>query len=84
MANVTVRNIPEDVHAVLREEAKRNARSLNAEIVATLSDRAQMSRRRKQAAKALREIDRIREKIAKEYPDQPDSVELLREDRYGR
>ncbi|MBI1941750.1 MAG: Arc family DNA-binding protein [Acidobacteria bacterium] len=84
MANVTVRNIPEDVHAVLREEAKRNARSLNAEIVATLSDRAQMSRRRKQAAKALREIDRIREKIAKQYPDQPDSVELLREDRYGR
>ncbi|MBI1983042.1 MAG: hypothetical protein HYS61_02455 [Acidobacteria bacterium] len=68
----------------MREEAKRNARSLNAEIVATLSDRAQMSRRRKQAAKALREIDRIREKIAKQYPDQPDSVELLREDRYGR
>jgi len=84
MASVTVRGIPGHVHAALREEARRNARSLNAEIVATLSDKAQMARRRKRAAKALHELDRMRKEIAEQHPSQPDSVELLREDRYGR
>lgn len=83
MPNLTVRNIPKEVYALLKKEAKRQNRSLNAEVLAILADKAEMARRRANAAKAMAEIDRIREEIAEKYPNQPDSVELLREDRYG-
>lgn len=83
MPNLTVRNIPKEVYALLKKEAKRQNRSLNAEVLAILADKVEMARRRANAAKAMAEIDRIREEIAEKYPNQPDSVELLREDRYG-
>ena len=84
MPNLTVRNIPKDVYAVLRQDAKRHRRSLNAEILAMLADKAAMARRRASAVKAMREIDKLREEIAREHPSQPDSVELIREDRDTR
>ena len=36
MANVLVRDIPEEIHGELKARAKKNARSVNAEIVAAL------------------------------------------------
>ena len=38
MPNLTVRGIPDDVHAQLKSAAKRNHRSLNGEILARLSN----------------------------------------------
>jgi plasmid stability protein len=84
MPNVTVRRIPKDAYAVLKRDAKRHRRSLNAEILALFADKAEMARRRASAAKAMTEIDRIREEIARKYPNQPDSAELIREDRDSR
>lgn len=84
MPNVTVRRIPKDVYAGLKRDAKRRRRSLNAEILALFADKAEMTRRRARAAKAMAEIDRIREEIARKYPNQPDSAELIREDRDSR
>jgi len=84
MPNLTVRNIPKEVYAVLRQDAKRNRRSLNAEILAMLSDKAEMARRRAEAAKVIPELRKIREEIARKYPNQPDSVDLIREDRDSR
>jgi plasmid stability protein len=84
MANLTVRNIPKEHYAVLKRDAKRNGRSLNAEVLALLADKAQMAQRRVRAAKAMDEIDRIREEIARKHPHQPDSAELIREDRDSR
>ncbi len=49
-----------------------------------LSDKADMARGRRRAAKALKELDKLREEIALKYPNQPDSVELIREDRDSR
>ncbi len=37
MPNLTVRGIPDDVHAALKSAAKHNHRSLNGEILARLS-----------------------------------------------
>ena len=83
MANLTVRNIPEKDYAELQQDAKQNRRSINAEILSLLADKAAMDRRR-HAARVMKRIDKIREEIAREYPNQPDSVDLIREDRDSR
>jgi plasmid stability protein len=36
MATLTLRNIPDELHALLKESAKRNRRSLNSEILIRL------------------------------------------------
>jgi len=38
MKTLTIRGLPEQVHVRLKEQAKRNRRSLNQEIIAELSD----------------------------------------------
>ena len=84
MPNITVRNIPNSDYSVLRRDAKRHGRSLNSELLAMLADKKEMARRRAGAARAMKRIDKIREEIAREYPNQPDSVDLIREDRDSR
>jgi len=84
MPNLTVRNIPKDLYAVLRQDAKRNRRSLNAEILAMLSDKAEMARRRARAAEAMKRLDVLQAQLACDYPNQPDSLDLIREDRDSR
>jgi plasmid stability protein len=84
MANLTVRNIPEKDYAELQQDAKQNRRSINAEVLRLLADKAAMNRRRRHAARVMKRIDKIREEIAREYPNQPDSVDLIREDRDSR
>ena len=44
MPTITVKNIPEDVYARIKQQAKVNRRSLNSEII-TLMERAVMSYR---------------------------------------
>ena len=39
MATLTIRNLPDDVHGRLKEQAKRNRRSLNQEVIALLEGR---------------------------------------------
>jgi hypothetical protein len=84
MPNVMVRNIPEKDYAELQQDAKRNRRSINAQILSLLADNAAMNRRRRHAAKVMKQIAKMREEIFREYPNQPDSVELIREDRDSR
>ena len=78
MPNITVRNVPKDLHRVLRENAKRHHRSLHAEILDILAKEADLERRRRGADRAMRE------EMARKYPNQPDSVDLIREDRNSR
>lgn len=84
MPNLTVRNIPKKDYNEVQQEAMQNRRSINAEILKIISDKAEMNRRRRQAAKVLARLDGIRKEIAREYPDQPDSADLIREDRDSR
>ncbi len=84
MPNLTVRRIPKGDYAALKRDAKRNRRSINAEVLAMLADRAEMARRREQAAKAIPELLRLRNEIARKYPSHLDSVDLIREDRDSR
>jgi antitoxin FitA len=38
MATLTIRNLPDDLHALLKERARRNRRSLNQEVIRELSN----------------------------------------------
>ncbi len=84
MPNLTVRNIPEREYAELQRDAKQSGRSINAEILKLFADKAEMNRRRRHAAKVMKRIDKITDEIARRYPNQPDSVDLIREDRDSR
>ncbi len=75
MANLTIRNVDDEVVERLKKRAKDNGRSLEAELRELL----------KQAAKrkSPEELLAIADRIAAMTPDVPqtDSAELLREDR---
>jgi plasmid stability protein len=84
MPNVIVRNIPRETYKRMRARAKNLGRSLNAEILGILAEKDSWEIRRREIAKVLPEIRRVREEIAREFPDAPDSVTLIREDRDSR
>ena len=75
MANVTIRNLDDQVVARLKERAKANNRSLEAELREILTREVGSMARQERVALARR--------IAAMTPNVPqtDSVELLREDR---
>ena len=81
MATLSVRDIPKAVHETLRKSAKKHHRSLNGEILEILTYHAEGERRRKRLKRLLPELRRMREEIARKYPNAPDSVQLIREDR---
>jgi len=84
MPNLTVRGIPKGTYKRLKESARRNHRSLNAEILAVLADEDGWTRRRLQIAAVIPELDKARAELARKYPNAPDSVDLIREDRDSR
>ncbi len=80
MANLTIRNLDDEVVKRLKKKAKDNGRSLEAELRLLLSEEAQRPSRHPSRGAELRARA---ERIAAMTPDVPqtDSVELLREDR---
>jgi plasmid stability protein len=77
---VHIRGVDEDVLAALRERARANGRSLNAELVALLSEGAHRHRERGTLTRRLAEIaDRVNLP-----PDAPRPEDLIREDRDSR
>ncbi len=77
MANLTIRNIDDGVVEQLKAQAKRNHRSLEAEVRTRLENSLSPSNRMME----LRELaDRIAAMTPRDIP-QTDSVELIREDR---
>jgi plasmid stability protein len=77
MANLTIRNVDDDIVETLKARAKAHNRSLEAEIRQILADQVRRPWRGGAVLRALAE------KIAAMTPNVPqtDSVELLREDR---
>ncbi len=76
MASVTIRNLDDDVVVALKQRAKANNRSLEAELRVVLVRAV----RGYDAEEFLALADRIRAMTPKDRP-QTDSVKLLREDR---
>jgi len=84
MASVVVRNIPEETYRQLRERARQNKRSLNAELLTVLGKETRQAQRRRRVARAIRKLDHLREDVSKKYPVNYEMWELTREDREGR
>jgi plasmid stability protein len=84
MPSLTIRNITDRDYEELRRNVKQKGRSINAEILKLLGDKTEMNRRRRHAAKAMKRIDKLTDEIARKYPNQPSSVDLIREDRDSR
>ena len=80
MPAVHIRDVDEAVLSTLREIARENDRSLNAELVATLEERAARHRQRGEMTRRLAEIaDRVRLP-----PDAPKPEDLIRAARDSR
>ena len=80
MPAVHIRDVDAAVLAALREAARENDRSLNAELVATLEERAARHRQKGEMTRRLAEIaDRVRLP-----PDAPKPEDLIRADRDSR
>ena len=67
MANLTIRNLPNEVHARLKAQARRNRRSLNQEVIAELSaigtpksEAERLAEARERMRQALEGIDEFR------------------------
>jgi len=76
MANLTIRNLDDEVAAALKARAKAHNRSLEAEVRQILTDQA---RRPWRGAELVARAERIAA-MTSDVP-QTDSVDLLREDR---
>lgn len=78
MPALTIRNIPAEVYAGLRERARRNRRSVTQEAAMIIEEAV---RRADGAASPWAEVERIREAVRSRYGSFPDSTALIREDR---
>jgi plasmid stability protein len=77
MADVLVRDVPKALHEALKRRAKRNGRSLNAEVVAILDADIANERDAVEITNRLREIARR----VKQVPGMPTPEQLIRWDR---
>ena len=75
--NITVKNLPESVYRVIKREAKKNRRSLNAEIIQAPDAEAAEAERRRGLGDLRTELERF----AAELPPLDDSAPLIRRDR---
>ena len=57
--NITLKNVPQPVYRVIKREAKKNRRSLNAEIIQTLETEAAEAERRRRLRGVRKEMDRF-------------------------
>jgi hypothetical protein len=75
--NITVKNIPDSIYRVMKREAKRRRRSLNAEIIQALETESAEAERRRRLVNLRKELDRF----AASLPPLDDSAPLIRRDR---
>jgi hypothetical protein len=75
--DITVKNIPGAVYLAIKREAKRNRRSLNAEIIRALEHEAAEAERWRSVSGLRRQLERFRSSL----PPLDDSASLIRQDR---
>jgi hypothetical protein len=75
--DITVKNIPTPIYRVMKREAKRKRRSLNAEIIRVLETESAEAERRRQLMNLRKELDRF----AASLPPLGDSAPLIHRDR---
>lgn len=67
MPNLTIKGLPDELHARLKERAERHRRSMNSEAIMIL-ERA-LTNRRPDAEEMIRRAEALNERIGKTVPD---------------
>jgi plasmid stability protein len=78
--NLTIKNIPEQVHKELKNLAAAKGRSLNTEVIGILSAEAAEQERRRQMRASRKDLERF----VAGLPKLSSSAPLIREDRNRR
>jgi antitoxin FitA len=81
MATLYVENIPDDRYEALREQAKRNQRSIAAEIMSLLQENVPTETELKKRHKAIDQLKRIRSLAPLSPGPFPTAEDMVREDR---
>ena len=84
MASLTIRNIPEEVMKRLRQAATEEHRSINSQAVQWLEQGAGQWMSPRGRAKLVRDIQSLREAIARRHGPGSDSTEIIRRMRMER
>ena len=79
MPTVYVRNFPEELHREVRSKARRERRSMGAEIIVLVEEALSAGSLREQRLQALKGIAERRTK--REFSPQSETLDMLREDR---
>jgi plasmid stability protein len=67
MPSLTIKGLPDELHARLKERAERHRRSMNSEVI-TILERA-LTNRRPDADEMIRRARALNERIGKTLPD---------------
>ena len=81
MAKLSVKNVPDELYAALRQQARRNGRSISAEVVALLAGSVATATELEARRQFLRRVQKLRSKRPLARGHSPTTEELLRQDR---
>lgn len=81
MATLYVENVPDDLYEALRDRARRQRKSIAAEVLSLLADNVVTAAERKARQQFLKQAQRLRAQRRRSTAAFPPSEELQREDR---
>lgn len=82
MATLYVENIPDELYEALRERARRNRKSIAAEILRLIEENVPTPAELKRRQQFLKKVEQLRAKSPKSFPQKfPSAEEMVRQDR---
>jgi plasmid stability protein len=81
MATLYVENVPDDLYKALREQARKNRKSIAAEVLTLLQQYVPTARELKARRDAIRRLERLRSQPSPGPGPFPSTEEMQREDR---
>jgi len=82
MPTLYVENVPDELYEALRKRARKNRKSIAAEVLALLEENVPTPRELAQRREVFRRLDKIRSQEPKPTGPIQSSEEMLREDRH--
>ena len=81
MATLYVENVPDELYEALREQARKNRKSIAAEVLTLLRQNVPTARELKSRRDAIRRLERLRSQPSASPGPFPSTEEMVREDR---
>lgn len=81
MATLYVRNVPDELYEALRKQARRNHRTIRAELLTILEQNVPTARELRRRRNAFRRLQRLSSKASPLPGPFPTAEEMVREDR---